>query len=103
MKGVTMFSKWFSGDNRERYLCCSYKARIDHVGSSLLELRYASDVIRQHLHEWLCFSLHRQKNRISSLHEATADSVRQYLAQRTAGRSASRSRVLSASLRIFLE
>jgi hypothetical protein len=44
-----MFSKWFSGEDRERYLASPYKHRIDHIGRSLLELRYASEVMRQHL------------------------------------------------------
>src|SRR5450432_1926569 len=34
---------------------------MDQVGSSLLELRYANDVIRQHLHEWLHLSRHLEE------------------------------------------
>jgi hypothetical protein len=34
-----MFSKWFSGEDRERYLASPHKHRIDHIGRSLLELR----------------------------------------------------------------
>jgi hypothetical protein len=48
-----MFSNWFSGDDCGRYRTSPHKQRMDHVGSSLLELRYANEVIRQHLHEWL--------------------------------------------------
>ena len=51
VKGMTMFSQWFSAKDRERYLTSPHKRRIDHIGSSLLELRYASEVMRQHLHE----------------------------------------------------
>ncbi len=98
-----MFSNWFSGDDRERYRTSPHKERIDHVGSSLLDLRYASEVIRQHLHEWLRFSLHLDKNGSSLLPATGTDTVRHYVAQRVAGRSASRSRVLRASVRIFLE
>jgi site-specific recombinase XerD len=98
-----MFSNWFSGDSREQYRTSAHKQRIDHVGSSLLELRYAGEVIRQHLHEWLLFSLYLEKNVISRLSVADADTLRQYVAQRVRGRSASRSRFVRASVRIFLE
>ena len=53
-----MFSNWFSGDECGHYRTSLYKRRMDQVGSRLLELRYAKDVIRQHLHEWLRFSRH---------------------------------------------
>ena len=98
-----MFSNWFSGDDRERYRTSAHKLRIDHVGSSLLELRYASAVIRQHLHEWLHISSYLEKSCISSLPAPGSDIARQYLSQRVASRSASRGRVLRASVRIFLE
>ena len=51
-----MFSNWFSGDDLERYRRSPHKQRIDAIASSLLRLKYASEVIRQHLHEWLRFS-----------------------------------------------
>ena len=98
-----MFSSWFSGDDCEQYRTCPYKPRIDRVGKSLLELRYANEVVRQHLHEWLRFSLHLKEQGSLLLLVTSADAVRQYLAQRTVGRSASRSGVLRASVRIFLE
>jgi hypothetical protein len=56
-----MFSTWFSGDECGQYRTSSHKQRMDHVASSLLELRYANEVIRQHLHEWLGFSRHLEK------------------------------------------
>ena len=46
-----MFSNWFSGDDLEHYRRSPHKQRIDAVASSLLRLKYASEVIRQHLHE----------------------------------------------------
>ena len=98
-----MFSNWFSGDDQERYRTSPHKQRIDRVGSSLLELRYAPEAIRQHLHEWLRFSLHLDSRQGSPLPAPHADTVRQYMVQRAVGRSASRSRVLRASVRIFLE
>ena len=56
-----MFSNWFSGDECGQYRTSPHKQRMDQVGSSLLELRYANDVIRQHLHEWLRFSRHLEE------------------------------------------
>ncbi len=97
-----MFSKWFSGDECGQYRTSPYKQRMDQVGSSLLELRYANEVIRQHLHEWLRFSRHLEKRGLL-LPAAGADTVGQYLKRRTAKTSASRSRVLRASVRILLE
>ena len=46
-----MFSNWFSGDPREQYCVSSHKQRMDQVGNSLVELLYADEVLRQHLHE----------------------------------------------------
>jgi integrase len=97
-----MFSNWFSGDECERYRTSPYKQRMDHVGSSLLELRYANEVIRQHLHEWLRFSRHLEEHGLP-LPATDTDSVRQYVARRTAKTSSSRSRGLRASVRIFLD
>jgi len=96
-----MFSNWFSGDECRQYRTSPHKQRMDQVGSSLLELRYANEVIRQHLHEWLRFSRHLEERGLP-LPAPDAD-VRQYVAQRTLGTSASRSRGLRASVRIFLE
>lgn len=96
-----MFSNWFSGSDQERYRRSPHKQRIDQLGSHLVELRYANEVIRQHLHEWLRFSSHL--NIPSYRPEMQGKMVREYTIQRSAGLSASRSRVLRASLRIFLE
>jgi integrase len=98
-----MFSKWFSGEDRERYLASPHKHRIDHIGRSLLELRYASEVMRQHLHEWLRFSAHLERDRSAPLPTVADSSIRHYLAKRVEGLSASRSRVLRASVGIFLQ
>jgi hypothetical protein len=98
-----MFSEWFSGGDCERYRTSPHKQRIDQVGSSLVQLRYASEVIRQHLHEWLRFSLHLEKNGSGPEPTLGDDAVRQYLVQRAEGLSASRSRGVRASIRILLE
>jgi integrase/recombinase XerD len=97
-----MFSNWFSGNDREKYRTSPHKQRIDCLGSSLVQLRYGGEVIRQHLHEWLRFSLRFTKEG-ASLPGPRSESVRQYLDERIAGLSASRSRVLRASVRILLE
>src|ERR1700683_5213827 len=93
---MTMFSQWFSGEDRERYLASPHKRRIDHIGSSLLELRYASEAVRQHLHEWLRFSAHFERDGSAPLPTLADGSIRHYLAKRVKGLSASRSRVLRA-------
>ena len=98
-----MFSNWFSGGDLEHYRTSPHKQRIDAIASSLLRLRYASEVIRQHLHEWLRFSLSLDANEGTPLPAPNAAIVQQYVTQRVAGCSASRSRVLRASVRIFLE
>ena len=97
-----MFSNWFSGDECAQYRTSPHKQRMDHVGSSLLELRYANEVVRQHLHEWLRFSRHLEERGMPLLATDT-DAVRQYVARRTSKTSPSRSRVLRASVRIFLD
>src|SRR5438477_390889 len=79
-----------------------HKQLIDQVGSNLLELPYANEVIRKHLHEWLRFSRHLEERGLL-LPATGTETVRQYVAQRTLGTSASRARVLRASVRIFLE
>ncbi len=88
-----MFSNWFSGDECGQYGTSPHKQRMDQVGSSLLELRYANEVIRQHLHEWLRFSRHLEERGLL-LPATGTDTVREYVAQRTLGKSASRSRAL---------
>src|SRR5215472_11882156 len=98
-----MFSNWFSGDDLERYRTSPHKQRIDVIASSLLRLRYATEVTRQHLHEWLRFSVSLNPNEGTPLPEPNAESMRQYVAQRVAGCSASRSLCVRASVRIFLE
>jgi integrase len=98
-----MFSKWFSGGDYERYRTSPHKQRIDQVGSSLVQLRYASEVIRQHLREWLRFSLQLKKNGSGPMPASGDHAIQQYLVQRVEGLSASRARVLRASIRILLE
>ena len=94
-KGATMFSNWFTGAAQDRYRMSPHKQRIDDLGKSLLELRYANEVIRQHLHEWLRFSHYLvEKSGGSFLQAPGADTIRRYPAGRSAVTSASRFRVL---------
>ena len=79
-----MFSEWFSGDDLEHYRTSPHKQRIDAIASSLLRLRYAGEVIRQHLHEWLRFS-RTLDARQASLPEPNAETVRQYVARARGG------------------
>ena len=72
-----MFSNWFSGDDLDHYRTSPHKQRIDGIASSLLRLRYATEVIRQHLHEWLRFSVNVDSNEGTPLPEPNAESVRQ--------------------------
>jgi|SRR3954451_6526389 len=96
-----MFSNWFSGDEEECYERSPHKGHIDRLGSRLQELQYASEVIRQHLHEWLRIASHfKRRTRLPAPH---AEIVRQYVSERIRGLSPGRSRVLQASVRIFLE
>src|SRR5262245_29246296 len=98
-----MFLNWFSDDDRERYQTSVHKLTIDNIGSSLVNLCYATEVIRQHLHEWLRFCVHLEESGISPLPAASSDLVRNYVAKRVAGLSASRARFVRASIRIFVE
>lgn len=75
-----MFSNWFSSVSRGDYRTSPHKQRIDHLGSSLLKLRYAPEVVRQHLHEWLRFSLRLDKEG-ALLPAPSSDSVKQYLGE----------------------
>jgi integrase/recombinase XerD len=97
-----MFSNWFSGDAHARYCASPHKQRMDQVGNDLVQLHYADDVLRQHLHEWLRFSKYLGERSLL-LPDVSAGTVHQYMVERTSGKSASRSRVLRASIRIFLE
>ena len=83
-----MFSNWFSGDDLEIYRTSPHKQRIDAIANSLLRLQYASEVIRQHLHEWLRFSLTLDARQATPLPAPNAEAVRQYVAERVAGCSA---------------
>jgi len=98
-----MFSQWFSGGDCERYRTSLHKHRIDQVESSLVRLRYASEVIRQLLHEWLRFALYLEESGSTPVSAFGDDAVQRYLVLRAENLSASRSRGVRASIGILLE
>lgn len=98
-----MFLNWFSNDDRKRYQTSAQKLTIDHLGSSLVNLRYADEVIRQHLHEWLRFCVYLEDSGISPLPAANSDLVQNYVTKRIEGLSDSRARFIRVSIRIFFE
>jgi site-specific recombinase XerD len=98
-----MFSMWYSGDARDRYRATPHKARIDRIGSRLVEDRYLDDAIRHHLHEWLRFTDYLDRCGGVESPSRTDETVRAYVAERTRGTSASHGRFVRASVRIFLE
>ena len=71
-----MFSNWFSGDDLKRYRTSPHKQRIDAIASGLLRVKYASEVIRQHLHEWLNFSRTLDVKEATALLAPSAEAVR---------------------------
>ena len=98
-----MFSDWYSGELRSRYLRSIHKERIDQVGSHLLRLKYLAVVVRQYLHEWVRFVHHLAERSLSlpaSIHETE---VQDYFAVRFPTGSSSRRRGIRAAIRIFLE
>jgi integrase/recombinase XerD len=98
-----MFSKWYSGDARDRYRITPHKARIDRIGSRLVRDRYLDDAIRHHLHEWLRFTDYLDRCGGVLPASRTDETVRTYVAHRIRGTSASHGRFVRASVRIFLE
>lgn len=98
-----MFTEWFSADLRKLYGHSEFRARIDHVGQALRAQEYLDVVVRDHLHEWLRFACHLEARGLPLPASVYADIVQDYFATRLPGRSASRSRFVRASVRLFLE
>lgn len=98
-----MFTYWFSGDPRRWYQASPHRARIDHVGKSLLERQYLDVVVRDHLHEWVRFTRHLDGRGLALPASVWAPEVREYVAARLPRGSPSRRRFIRAAIRIFLE
>lgn len=99
-----MLSKFVPADRVESYRACPHKSRIDLIGQRLVEQRYLPVVIAQHMREWLRFTTYLQPRGLALPPDSHDAAVKAYIAQRVrALHSASRTRFVRASLRIFLE
>jgi len=77
---------------------------MDLLAQHLVSQRYGQAAITQHVREWLRFSTYLVAHQVAVAPRSGEPVVQAYLAQRFArGGSASRARVVRASLRIFLD
>ena len=98
-----MFSSWLSGKHKRWYLESQDKDRIDHVGRSLVRQRYLRAVVINHILEWLRFTSHLRHRQLCQPTTVYAAEVQEYLKRRFPSGSASRFRVIRASIRLFIE
>jgi len=99
-----MFEHLIPLAGRESYRASPHKDRMDQLTQHLVSQRYRPAVIRQHLREWLQFSTDLVAHQLVVPPHRSAPVVQAYLARRLVHcGSASRARVIRASLRIFLE
>jgi integrase len=98
-----MLTKFFPAYCVSAYHASPYKARIDLVGRRLIEQKYLPIVVTQHVREWLRFSTYLQKRKLSFPLSNREAVVKAYLRRRVPGLSESRTRVIRASVRMFLE
>lgn len=99
-----MFEHFIPVAGRESYRASPHKGRMDQLAQHLVSLRYRPAVIRQHLREWLRFSTDLVAHQLVVPPDRSAPVVQAYLAHRCVHcESTSRTRVIRASLRIFLE
>jgi len=86
------------------YQASSYKKRIDLIGAHLIQQRYLRVVIAQHVREWLRFTAYLETHGVPLPPDSRTPEVQEYLVQRLQPcQSASRARVVRASVRMFLE
>src|SRR5665213_1346408 len=99
-----MMSCFVPADRVASYHASRHKSRIDLIGAHLIQQRYLRVVIGQHAREWLRFATYLDTRGIAlPLHNRTGV-VEAYILQRSQTcRSASRTRVIRASVRIFLD
>lgn len=99
-----MLSAFVPADQVASYQSCLYKKRIDLIGTHLIQLGYVRVVVGQHVREWLRFTAYLETRGVRLPSSRRAPEVQSYLVQRLQPcRSASRARVVRASVRIFLE
>lgn len=98
-----MLKRPLSQEYFNQYQRSSCRERIDLLATSLINLRYARDVIDQHVHEWLRFSSYCDKVGIDIPFSIYAREVEDYVLHRFPRGSKSRLRFIRASLRILIE
>jgi len=99
-----MFEHFIPLAGREAYRASPHKDRMDLLTQSLVSQRYRPAVIGQHLREWLRFSTELVAHQLVVPTHRSASVVQAYFVRRLACcGSASRKRVIRASIRIFLE
>lgn len=98
-----MLSSFFPADRLESYRTSPYKDRIDRIGQRLVELRYHPKVTAQHLREWLRVTRYLQAQELRLPLALDDPEVAQYVTDRVRGLSASRTRFVWATVRIFLD
>ena len=99
-----MLASFFPKDRIALYRACPHRERIDLVGHRLVEQRYLTVVIAQHLREWLRFATYLEERELDLPVDSRAPEVQTYITRRRRSfHSASRARFVRASLRILLE
>ncbi len=99
-----MLTNFVPADRVTFYDACQHKNRIDLIGQRLIAQQYQPIVIGQHVREWLRFSAYLQKRGVALPLDSREAVACAYLNQRLRMvTSASRARVIRASLRVFLE
>jgi integrase len=85
------------------YNASPYKSRIALIRQRLIDQRYLPAVAAEHVCEWLRFTIYLQKRGLSLPQHSRETAAQAYFSRRVRGLSASRTRFVRASLRIFLE
>jgi integrase len=98
-----MLTNFFPADRASFYHASPYKARIDLIGQRLIEQKYLPIVVAQHAREWLRFTTYLEKRGLPLPLRNRETVAQAYLRQRLRGLSGSRTRVIRASVRMFLE
>ena len=99
-----MFEHYIPMARRDEYRASPHKARMDLLAQHLVRQRYGRGAITQHVREWLRFSSYLVAHQWALPPRTGERDVQAYLTQRLAHcGSASRRRVIRASLRMLLE
>jgi hypothetical protein len=98
-----MLAELFPAHCVSAYQDSPYRVRIDLIGQRLIEQKYLPIVVSQHVREWLRFTTYLQKRKLSFPLSNCGVVAKAYFRQRVRGLSESRTRVIRASVRMFLE